>query len=108
MTIRTKILLLGIVPLLMIGPAFYSSLVYLETSSIKQILDDKHSTYNRSWNNLVNQYGEFLAFSSSLIRQNKHLIRSLKTNDPKQIGKHTDNVWNQLSDSLPDTFLYGR
>ena len=106
LTIRSKILLLGIVPLLLISVAFFSTLIFLEKNNIDNLLADKYVTYKQSWDNLIQEYGQFLAFSASLIRQNKALIRSLKTGDPEKIATQTDNVWNQLYEKIDMLFFW--
>ena len=107
-SIQNKVLLIGLVPLLVISLIFLFALTRLEAFSLERMLADKHAAYSQIWESLVNDHGQLLEFSEAMVRQNKELIRSLKTGDSALIAANSDNVWNQLSEKIDVLFFYNK
>ncbi|MGN7611871.1 EAL domain-containing protein [Magnetococcales bacterium HHB-1] len=106
LSIRSKLLFLGLVPVIVLGVALFIALNALETFSFDQILADKHASYQRTWAKLVENQKIFLRFSSDLIRQNRPLIQALKSAEVEGIVQQADNSWNQLIEKISVLFFW--
>jgi hypothetical protein len=105
-SLKAKLIGVAILPLILIGLTSIISLHYLEDSNFDILLESKHNYYQKTLQSLISAKGNFLTFSATLVRQNKNLIRSLKSGDKEQIAQNTDNVWNQISDTVQVLFFW--
>lgn len=105
-SLQTKLFLAVILPLMAVSLTALIGLQALEERSISEILSQKRDLYEKSWQTLVNNKGDFLSFTMSIIRTNKPLIRTLKAPDSKSIIQHSDNLWNQISEKISNMFFW--
>ena len=104
--LKIKLIAVVMLPLILIGLTSIISINNLEKSNFKLLLEDKYKYYDKTLYSLIAAKGSFLTFSSALVRQNKKLIRAIKSGNSKQISENIDNVWNQIADDVQVLFVW--
>lgn len=108
LTIQSKLLILGLLPLGLISILFLFALSMLESRSLWHILENDQVSFERVWEQIIKDEGQFLEFSGVLIRQDQQLLKALKTVDSTAIEQQSSSVWNQLKDRVDSLFFWNQ
>ncbi|MBF0610101.1 MAG: HAMP domain-containing protein [Magnetococcales bacterium] len=106
LTIRAKLISLAMIPLVLIGVTIYLALNELQNNNMQMMLESRQQLYNKTWQFLLQTTGQQAGQHFELLRQNKELLKILKTYDQKLITDQTVSTWNQLSHKVDILFFW--